>query len=116
MVARKLPEREFKGLLNFVRERITHVYGINFLRTALKKAALVQASKRKPISLYQLLTFHLQTLENCDFFSFTLKQVKQFTYIVPFAIAELGHICLKPAATVIVRIMKIFKCYASEHL
>ena len=24
MVARKLPEREFKGLLNFVRERIKH--------------------------------------------------------------------------------------------
>ena len=44
MVARKLPKREFKGLLNFVRERKKHVYGINFLRTALKKASLVQAS------------------------------------------------------------------------
>ena len=67
MATRKLPEREFKGLLNVVRERIKHVYGINFLRTAFKKAALVQASKNtithtsklKPISLYQLLTFHL---------------------------------------------------------
>ena len=67
MVARKLPEREFKGLFNFVRERIKHFYGINLLGTALKKAALVQASKNtitsdtsklKPISLYQLLTFH----------------------------------------------------------
>ena len=49
-----------------------------------------------------------------------------FTYIVPFAIAELGHKCVEPAATLkceplnscitvlIVGIMKIFKCYASE--
>ena len=37
MVALKLPEREFKGLLNFVRERIfKHVYRINLLCTALK--------------------------------------------------------------------------------
>ena len=37
MVALKLPKREFKGLLNFVRERIKHVYGIILLGTALKK-------------------------------------------------------------------------------
>ena len=46
MVALKLPERaEFKGLLNFVRERIKHVYEIYLLCTALKKSALVQTSK-----------------------------------------------------------------------
>ena len=45
MVALKLPEREFKGLLNFVRERIKHVCGINLLDTALKKSALAQTSK-----------------------------------------------------------------------
>ena len=31
MVALDLLEREFKGLLNFVRERIKHVYGGNNL-------------------------------------------------------------------------------------
>ena len=46
MVALKLPEREFRGLLNFVRERILrYVYEINLLCTALKKSALVQSSK-----------------------------------------------------------------------
>ena len=45
MVALKLQEREFKGLLNFVRERIKHVCGINLLGTALKKSALVQTSQ-----------------------------------------------------------------------
>ena len=45
MVARKLQEREFKGLLNFVRERIKHVYGINFLCTALKKQLLFKRLK-----------------------------------------------------------------------
>ena len=64
MVALKLPEREFKGLLNFVQERILkHVYGINLLCTALKKSAHVQStkntitphtSKLKLISKYQL--------------------------------------------------------------
>ena len=44
MVALKLPERKFKGLLKFVRETIKHVYGINLLGTALKKSALVQDS------------------------------------------------------------------------
>ena len=44
-VALKLPESEFKGLLNFVLERISkHVYGIDLLYTALKKSALVQSS------------------------------------------------------------------------
>ena len=67
IVALKLPESEFKGLLNFVRERIKHVYRIIFIRYSFKKAALVQASKNtithtsklKSISKYQLLTFHL---------------------------------------------------------
>ena len=45
MVALKLPEREFKGLLKFVRERIKHVYKINLLGTGLTKSALVQTSK-----------------------------------------------------------------------
>ena len=45
MVALKLLEREFKGLLNFVRERIKHVCRINLLGTALKKSALAQTSK-----------------------------------------------------------------------
>ena len=76
MVALKLPEREFKGLLNFVRERILkHVYGINLLCTALKKSAHVQStkntitphtSKLQPISKYQFL----------NILCFTLKQVK----------------------------------------
>ena len=35
MAALKLPEREYKGLLNFVRERILkHFYGTNLLCTA----------------------------------------------------------------------------------
>ena len=68
MIALKLPEREFKGLLNFVRERIKHAYGINLLGTALIKSALVQTSintitphtsKFKSVSKYQLVTFHL---------------------------------------------------------
>ena len=41
MVAFKLPEREFKGLLNFVRERIKHVYRIIFTRYSLKKNQLL---------------------------------------------------------------------------
>ena len=45
MVALKLPEREFKGRLNFVRERIKHVHGINLFGTALIKSAVVQTSK-----------------------------------------------------------------------
>ena len=68
MVALKLPEREFKGLLNFVRERIKHVYGTNLLGRASIKSALVQTSKNtttshnsksKSISKYQLLTFDM---------------------------------------------------------
>ena len=68
MVALKLLEREFKGLLNFVRERIKHVCRINLLGTALKKSALAQTSKNttmpytsklKSILKYQLLMFHL---------------------------------------------------------
>ena len=62
MVALKLLEHEFKGLLNFVRERIKHVCGINLLDTALKKSALAQTSKnttRPSIFKYQLLTLHL---------------------------------------------------------
>ena len=34
--------RNVKGLLNFVRERIKHVYGKNLLGTALKNSALFQ--------------------------------------------------------------------------
>ena len=68
MVALKLLEREFKDLLNFVRERIKHVCRINLLGTALKKSALAQTSKNttmpytstlKSIFKYQLLMFHL---------------------------------------------------------
>ena len=76
MVALKLPEREFKGLLNFVRERILkYVYRINLLCTALKNSALVQSSKNtitprtsklKSICKYQFLKI----------LYFTLKQVK----------------------------------------
>ena len=80
-----LPELGFKRLLNFVRERIKHVYRIMYLPgTALKKTALVQASKNtithtsklKSISKYQLLKFHLSTFENYEFLSFTLEQLK----------------------------------------
>ena len=68
MVALKLLEREFKGLLNFVRERIKHVCRINLLGTAFKKSALAQTSKNttmpytsklKSIFKYQLLMFYL---------------------------------------------------------
>ena len=45
MVALKLPEHEFKGLLNFVWERIKHVYEINLLSKALIPSAFVQTSK-----------------------------------------------------------------------
>ena len=45
MVAFKSPERELKGLLIIVRERIKHVSGINLLGTTLKKIALVQTFK-----------------------------------------------------------------------
>ena len=45
MVGLKLPEREFKGLLNAIRERIKHVYGISILGTALIKSTLVQTSR-----------------------------------------------------------------------
>ena len=46
MVALKLPEREFKGLLNFVRERILkHLYGTNLLCTALKNQLLFNLLK-----------------------------------------------------------------------
>ena len=63
----KSPEREFKGLLNFVRERIKHVGKIRLTRYSFKKSVLVQASKNtvthtsklKSMSKYQLLTFHL---------------------------------------------------------
>ena len=42
MVGLKLPEREFKGLLNSLRERIKDVYGISILGIALIKSILVQ--------------------------------------------------------------------------
>ena len=45
MVALKLPERKFRGLLKFVRERIKHVYGINLLGTALKNQLLFKILK-----------------------------------------------------------------------
>ena len=34
MVALKVPQREIKGLLTFVPDRIKHVYGVNLLGTA----------------------------------------------------------------------------------
>ena len=46
--------RNVKGLLNFVRERIKHVYGKNLLGTALKNQ-----HSFKLISKYQLLSSHL---------------------------------------------------------
>ena len=36
MVALKLPKREFKGLLNFVQDRIKHVYKIIFTRLSVQ--------------------------------------------------------------------------------
>ena len=59
MVALKLPEREFKGLLNFVRERIKHVYRIIFTRYCLKKLVLLKLLKTQlrivtSISKYRL--------------------------------------------------------------
>ena len=45
MVALKLPERKFRGLLKFVRERIKHVLGINLLGTALKNQLLFKILK-----------------------------------------------------------------------
>ena len=45
MVALKLPESEIKVLLNFVQERIKHVYGINLLGTALKNQLLFKLLK-----------------------------------------------------------------------
>ena len=45
MVAFKSPERELKGLLIIVRERIKHVSGINLLGTTFKKIALVETFK-----------------------------------------------------------------------
>ena len=41
MVALKLPEREFKDLLNLVRERMKHVYRIIFIRYTFKKNQLL---------------------------------------------------------------------------
>ena len=41
MVALKLPEHEFKGLLNFLQTEWSNVYQINLLSVALKKSALV---------------------------------------------------------------------------
>ena len=54
MVALKLSEREFKGLLNFVQKRTKHVYRINLLSTGLKKSALVQASKNTINAYFQV--------------------------------------------------------------
>ena len=45
MVAPKLPEREFKGLLTFLRERVKHVHKINLLGTALKNQLLFKLLK-----------------------------------------------------------------------
>ena len=56
MDALKLPEREFTGLLNFVQERIQHVYGINLLGTASKNTITSHTSKLKSISKYQRFT------------------------------------------------------------
>ena len=47
MVPIKLPEREFKGLLNIVRERIKHIYLISLLGTALKNQLLFKLLKRQ---------------------------------------------------------------------
>ena len=80
MVALKLPEREFKGLLKFVRERIKHVYKINLLGTGLTKSALVQtskntitphASKLKSISKYQKIYINVSfvDLKNTIFYT-----------------------------------------------
>ena len=45
MVALKLPERKFRGLLKFVRERIKYVHGINLLGAALKNQLLFKILK-----------------------------------------------------------------------
>ena len=95
MVALKLPEREFKGLLKFVRERIKHVYKINLLGTGLTKSALVQTSKNT-------ITPHTSKLKSISKYQFFKHFMLHFEagetihYVVPFAIAELGHKCLEP--------------------
>ena len=96
MVALKLPEREFKGLLNFVRERILkHLYEINLLCTALKKSAHVQSTKNT-------ITPHTSKLKSISKYQFFKHFMLHFEagetihYVVPFAIAELGHKCLEP--------------------
>ena len=54
MIALKLPEREFKGLLNIVRQRIKHVYGINLLGTALKNQLLFKLLKHNYGAYFQV--------------------------------------------------------------
>ena len=138
MVALKLPESGFKGLLNLVRERIKHVYRIIFTRYSFKKVSscssflntITHTSKFKSISKYQF-SINVSFVDLCKLWSFCTSLWSRWNIIrdiVPFAIAELGHKCLKPAATLkyeslnscitvlTVWIMKIFKCYASEHL
>ena len=45
MVELKLPESEFKGLLNFARDKIKHVYENNLLSAALKNQLLFKLLK-----------------------------------------------------------------------
>ena len=97
MVAFKSPERELKGLLIIVRERIKHVSGINLLGTTLKKIALVQTFKNtitphtyKLKSLSTLPIINVIFVDLCKYF---------FTYILHFEAGEIGHRCLEPAAT-----------------
>ena len=47
-------ERQFKGLLNFLRERIKHVYGIYLLGTALIKSTLFQTVPKPQAAYFQV--------------------------------------------------------------
>ena len=76
--------------------------------STLKQSALVETSKNtitphtsklKSISKYQLLTCHLKTFEKYNFLILYFEAGETRTYVVPFAIAELGHKCVEPAAT-----------------
>ena len=111
MVAFKSPERELKGLLIIVRERIKHVSGINLLGTTFKKIALVQTFKNtitphtyKLKSLSTLPIINVIFVDVCKYIFlyiyFTLKQVKHNSRtLCRSRLRRIGHRCLEPAAT-----------------
>ena len=104
MVALKLPEHEFNGLLNNVREKLSMFTELMYLVQLLRISSCSNFSKHKPhtsklksISKYQLLTFLCTRLKNMVFYT-SLWSRWNIIHVRCAVHHGWDHKCLDPAA------------------